>query len=258
MNGSMNSQMLNNVNTDNLLAEALANFNTSYIVDVVRNSINIRFRPYNTPLPTLNSVEMNFQNLLQSFTDRDHQSQIYEVRRRTYDEIIYTVCQYYQLQYTPNDDVDNYTVAYFLYNVLVSSFTDTFIGFYVNYIFDHQDDIIQGFHLQDSKEAYDTYSKKIYGSASKLGLIHSQIGKVIDGISSLDIRFEDILKYGSGDPQAILTIMNTIVDTGDIFRLRFVPYLMDIGCRTDIITNVKLALQKFATADINIVAPVKE
>ena len=130
--------MLSNVNTDILLAETLTNFDSTYIINVVRQSLNMRFRPYNTAMPGLNSVEMHFQQLLRDFTDRDQQSQIYEVRRKTYDEIIAIVCQYYAFAYNTDENIDNFTVAYFLYNTFVSNFSETIINFYVRYIIDHQ------------------------------------------------------------------------------------------------------------------------
>lgn len=248
---SNTNQMLSNVNTDAILAETLTNFNTTYIIDVVRRSIDIRFRPYSTAMPGLNSIEMNFQEMLANFTDRDQQARILDVRRQTYDEIISIVCQYYNLKYTPNDDIDNYTVAYFLYHVLVSNFTETIINFFVRYIIDHQDDIYKTITIPENKEALDNYSRKLYGSAAKLGHIHSQINKVMNNISASNITFEQILHYGSGDPSCINILTNTISDLGDIWSLRFAHYLIGVGTRADLITTVKLQLQQFATADIN-------
>lgn len=259
MNRATNNQMLNNVNTDNILAETLANFNTSYIIDVVRNSIDIKFRPYSTPMASLNAIEMNFQSMLSNFTDKDQQDQILEVRRRTYEEITNVICQYYNLRYTPMMDIDIYTVAYFLYNILVAQFFDTIVSFFVNYIVDHQDDILSTLKIPEAKDGFDPYSKKLYGaSAIKLGKIHSQINVVIMNIAAMDITFDDIIRYGSSDPNGKEILHNTITELGDVFKSRFVPYLNNISSRADIITAVKLHMQSYAQSDINIVAEEKE
>ena len=259
MNRATNNQMLNNVNTDHILAETLSNFNTSYIIDVVRNSIDMKFRPYSTPMPSLNSIEMNFQTMLSNFNDRDQQNQILEVRRRTYDEIIDVICKYYNLTYTPMEDIDNYSVAYYLYNVLVAQFYDTMVKFFVNYIVDHQDEIISTLKVPDTKDTYDAYSKKLYGAnAIKLGRIHGQINDVIMNITELDISLHDIIRYGSNDVGGISILEMTISEIDNVFRTRFAPYLSNISSRADIITAVKLNLQSYAQADINIIAPQKE
>lgn len=259
MNTPSNNEMLSNVNTDNILRDVLANFDTYYIIDIIRNSITMRFRPYNTALPGLNAIEMRFQMMLQQFTDEDHRNQIMEKRSIIYDEIIAVLCKYFNLTYKPNEDIDNYSVAYSLYNVLVSNFTGTIISFFVNYIVTNQDTIFQVLNTEENKNDINTYSKKIYSGISvKLAVIHSHITTVMDNIAVSDIRMEDILRYGGSDPQCSAIILNTIIENSGVFAEHFAPYLRSNRTRAELITNVKLRLQQFATADINIIAPIKE
>lgn len=259
MNTTTN-EMLSNVNTDNLLRETLAHFNTGYIIDLIRNTINMKFRPYSTAMPGLNSIEMNFQSMLQNFTDADYQSQIFEVRRCTYDNIIAIICQYYNLTYYPDDDIDNYTVAYFLYNTLVSNFTATIVSFFINYIMQHQDQIYDQIHVEEAtkRDELNTYSRKLYGSSSKIGIIHSKIDQAIDFVASLDIEFNDILQYGDCTPECIAILSNSISENDNTFRIRFLPYLISPTTRADLITLIKLKLQIYAASDLYNISFIKE
>ena len=85
---STNNEMLANANTDVALANILSNFDAGYILDIVRDSINRRFRPYSTAMPGLNSFEANFKNLMDSTDDSSQKRLIMETRARTYNDII--------------------------------------------------------------------------------------------------------------------------------------------------------------------------
>ena len=139
MNG--NNEMLANANTDNALAAILSNFDTGYVLDVVRDSINRRFRPYSTGMPGMASIETTFKTILNGVEDSSQKLQIMDTRARTYNEIITILCQYYNLTYVPNEDTDDYAVAYFLYDILVSNYTSTIINFFTRYIIENKDNI---------------------------------------------------------------------------------------------------------------------
>jgi hypothetical protein len=253
---SSNGEMLTNANTDNALSNILSNFNPGYILDIVRDSINTRFRPYSTAMPGMNAIEQNFRNIENSFTDYSQKQKIMETRQRTYNDVINTLCQYYNLTFEPNEDTDIYTVAYFLYDILVANFSATIINFFTNYTLAHRDDIYAAAAEQSkiTKEDTSSYSKKIY-SDPKLGYIHSNIATIMDNIAVSDIRLADIVQYGNGDQNCFICITNNISENGRLFYEHFAVYLNNPATRADLITNVKLALQKYATADMSIVAP---
>lgn len=251
---NVNGEMLSNANTDMILASILNNFDTQYIIDIVRKSINIRFRPYNTAMPSIGAFEQHFQQMLISFTDQQQKEKILAVREDTYLNIIRVVCEYYNLEYYPNDDIDTHTVVYFLYDVLVSNFTNTIINFFVNYIMDHQSEIYIELNNKPSgeKETMSPYSKKLYNN-SPLGLIHSNIGTVMNNICVKDIKLSDILHYGYNDPNCLYVLNNTIGENGNVFKDRFATYVYDMSARIDLITCVRLNLQQYAVSDMNII-----
>lgn len=242
-------EIVTNVNTDNLLSSILSNFNTEYITDIVRDSINMRFRPYNIGMPGLNAFEQNFQNIMNGLEDYSQKQQTMQVREDTYNEIINIICRYYDLTYNPNEDIDTYAVAYYLYDLLVSNFSATLINFFTNFIVKNQEELYKQIAPNVTKDMTNNYSKKMY-SNSHLGIIHSFLSIVMDNIAVMDIKLQDILNYAVTDLNEINIIMYTITDNNDIFKNHFAIYLSNTSTRSDLITCVKLALQQYATSDL--------
>lgn len=256
---STNNEMLANANSDIALGTILANFDAGYILDIVRDSINRRFRPYSTGMPGLASIDINFKNLLEGTDDSSQKQQILATRSRTYNDIINILCQYYNLTYTPGEDTDDYAVAYFLYDILVSNFTSTIINFFTRFILENKDNIYAAASAESkiTKDDTSSYSKKIYNDP-KMGYIHTNIAQIMDNISVSDITMEQIVHYGYGDPNAEMLLGNCIIENSHLFAEHFTPFLQNPSTRADLITNVRLALQKYSTADMSIIIPTTQ
>ena len=254
----LNSPMIDNVNTDKILTEILTRFNSTQIIEIVRESINLRFRPYNTGIPSINAYESYFTQLHSYLPAQNHSEIIDSVRSQTYDEIINEICRYFNLTYTPMEGVDNYKICFWLYEVLVSHFTDTLIRFFVNFIITYTDEIYKELSIQsqNNEEEMNAYSKKIY-SIEELAVIHNNITIVMDNISTRDITLPIMLQFINASPECISIINNCIGENSNTFYTYFCCYLRDIGTRPDLITNVKLALQEYAQNDINIIKKQK-
>lgn len=253
---NVNNEMLVNGNTDIALSNILSNFDTGYILDIVRDSINKRFRPYATGMPGLNAIEMNFRNLESGTDDSSQKRKIIETRARTYSEIINILCQYYNLTYIPNEDTDDYAVAYFLYDILVANYTSTIINFFVRYIHENKDNIYAAASADNkiTKDDTSSYSKKIY-TDPKMGYIHSNIAKIMDNIAVSDITMDKIVHYGYGDPNCERLLGMCVNENSHLFLEHFAPILQNPSTRADLITAVRLALQKYSNADMSIIVP---
>ena len=58
----MQNQVINNINTDSAMADILDCMSYDYVYHVITESINMRFRPYSTPMPNIPySLEQNFR-----------------------------------------------------------------------------------------------------------------------------------------------------------------------------------------------------
>lgn len=253
MFNATNGEIITNANSDNMLSQILGNFETQYIIDVVRDSINMRFRPYSIGLPGLNAIEQNFQNIINGVDDYSQKQKTMEVREQTYQQVIDIICEYFNLSYTPNDDTDIYAIAYYLYDLLVANFTATIVNFFTIYILRNQEVLYKQIAGDVTKDMINNYSKKMYNN-QHLGIIHSLLSIVMDNISVIDISLSDILNYAVSDINEINIIMTTISDNDNLFRDFFTCYLKNYSTRTDLITVVKLALQNYANNDLAIIA----
>ena len=237
----MQNQVINNINTDTAMADILDNLSYDYIYHVITDSINMRFRPYSTPMPNIPySLEQNFRIQLEAAPgSRD---QILAKRDEVYRQIIEMLCTHYNLNYNESDDI--YTDAFYLYRFLVSDFTNTVIQFFVNFIMRDKKQIYDRLELQDkkNKDSSYAYSRKIY-SNNVIASIHANIASVIADIVTYDISLEDIvnLVYSGTEANAAYHITHIISDNA-YFYDQIRCYAVN-EYAADVINNVKLALQ---------------
>ena len=250
MHNTTNGEILTNVNTDNMLSTILGNFESKYIIDIVRDSINMRFRPFNVGMPGINAFEQNFQNIINNLEDYNQKQRTFEVREQTYQEVINVLCQYFNLGYNPDDNIDTYSVAYYMYDFLVANFSASIINFFTNFIVRNQDMLFA--QINPTKENLNNYSKKVYGN-THLAFIHSNLSKVMDNIAAMDINMGTLLEYAATDMSCKQLFMYTIVENNNIFQYHFLPFLKNYSSRADLITSVKLALQEYTTADAGVI-----
>lgn len=259
MNNNIDNEVLTNMKTDAALSSILSNFETSYIVHAIETGIDMRFRPYNTAMPSLNTIEQNFQICLANFQSEEDRQKILDTRESTYREIIDIICNYFNLQFNPDDNIDSFTAAYYLHQFFVSNFTSILLNFFVNYIIAEQDAIYTSLNLSDIKKNKDSninYSKKIYDN-QKLGTIHANINIVLDNICLYDISLEDLVRFGSKGDINFIRYMNLIVsDKGNVFKNFFASYIFDPNTRPELITMIKLQLQQFTKTNQDIFNPI--
>ena len=93
---------ITNVNIDNQLAGVLSQFNDDYIIDVIKDSLNNRFRIYSLPSPNVVAAfESTFKQLTDGFSS--NADAICETRKRVYMNIINVICDFYGLTFNDND-----------------------------------------------------------------------------------------------------------------------------------------------------------
>lgn len=245
----LQNQVINNINTDNAIADILSNLSDAYIYHIVMDSINMRFRPYSTAMPNIPyAFEQNFK--IQAEAVPSSKDQIYQKRQEVYSRIIEILCGFYNLSYSPSDDL--YSDAFYLYNFLVSDFTNTVIQFFVNYILKEKKHIYEDLNLSEAKKNKDSstlYSKKIY-SNSTIATIHANIVPVMTDIASYDISLQNVLemRYSGTESTIAYHIAHIIADNGDFFKCFIGCYALN-EFMPDTINGVKMALQS-TTGDL--------
>lgn len=239
---------ITNVNIDNQLAGILSQFDDDYIMDVVKDSINNRFRVYDLPSPNIvNAFEITFKQLTDGFSSNT--SEIVGVRNNVYTNIINIICDYYDFTFNLQDNTDLYSIAYWLYEVFVSNFTHNLINFYVGYFIRERDSINLALNLTQLKKENDasfSYSKRLFKD-DKLAAIHCNIEYVISQISNTDIDLFSILSYiFINNPEIPTYIASNISDNGNFFKNYYENYILNSKESADILIYIKLSLQELA------------
>lgn len=236
------------IDTDMAIGSILSNFETPWIMHTIQDSLNMKFRPYQEPMP-------NFVDILQRQFDAvlmaspDYTDQVLEVRKQTYQEIITAICEYYGLRFTkPFEDihpVELYGIAQTMYDVFISRFTQYMIEFYIRYIIYNSDSIYA--YLTDSippkrgsAKEKDQISKNYIDP--KYLLIHQNLNTVILNMTTYDVPLDTLLKFFLDQNQAA-RMSELLEDTGDIYKNHYAVYLQDNRYMADVLTVVKLQLQ---------------
>jgi len=234
------------IDTDAAIGSILSNFSSEYINHTIDESLNMRFRPFNGPMPNMVDVlERNF-NILYA-NSPDYIDQIKETRRQTYIEIVNKILSFYNLNCVQDlNDMDPeqlHGLAHLLYDVFVSRFTENMINFFIKYILDNSDAIYSYLKSRDDinrPKDVGAYSKNIF-TDEKFILIYANINLVIYNLAGYDIPLELLIKYFYQDNIAD-TLISMIEDNGDIYKNYYACYLKNSDS-PELITRIKLGLQ---------------
>lgn len=239
----------NLINTDKGLATILSNFESDYIVHVMYDSLNMRFRPFEaTPMPNIVDIyQRNFIDILNNSSD-SYKEKIEEVQHDTFEEIINIICNFYNISCTVDlsefDGVRIYSIARVLYDIFVCRFSENFISFIIRYIITNSDSIYR--YLEKSEDSIKPKEVGQFSSDNyidkKFILIHANIHTIVYNMISYDITLDDMLRYFL-DPNIYNEFSNMFVDNENIYKNHFAIYISDPVYQAGIITNVKLRLQ---------------
>ena len=231
------------VYTDYGIATILSNFSEGMIQDIIKESLDYRFRPFGLRSPNYPEIiDQQLTNVKMHSTGYDNE--IEEQRVSSVGTIISTILDYYQLSLT-NEIPDEliYSVTYILYQLFVSEFTERMINFFTQYILNHIDSIINKIRLENNanntKASKNSYVKKIYNNNQDLELVYENMGYIIDLLAGLDIPFEDLVTYLS-DKKTSDLLSTYITDNADIYKNHFARYLIDQTTSADMITKIRL------------------
>lgn len=236
------NSLLYNIVSDNQLASILSYFDSDYIHSIVDNSLQCRFRPYNPPMPNLvNSLEMDYKSVINQYTETEESKQI---RYSSYCDIIRIICDRCDIDYNI-ENVDIYSAASTIYDLLISNFTNNIINFFTNYIIKERNTLYNGLNLaalKKNKDSSTIYNKKIFSNSIKMAIINANLEYVLDSIKVFDIPFEEILSFIY--PKEICNfITSTFLPRNDFYKTTFVPILEIPECKVLLLTSIRLNLQ---------------
>ena len=241
------SSFANSIDTDGAIGTILSNFSTEYIMNVIEDSLKMKFRPFDNPMPNyVDVLDRNFKGILEA--GPDYKDKICDVRDKTYIEIITMICRYYQIDFIGNYDnlnpIELYSVAHTMYDIFISRFTDYMIDFFIRYIIDNSENIYAKL-VADGLVKEDAVNKDqvIYRYIDpKMMSIHQNLNRVVYDMCAYDISFETLIQYFT-DRQTATFMLTLFEDTGDIFKNFFAIYVTDQYHTADVLTSIKLKLQ---------------
>ena len=234
------------IDTDMAIGSILSNFDTSWVMNTIHDSLNMKFRPFGEPMPNfVDILNRQFDSVIDA--GPDYKEKINETKIDTYKEIITAICDYYGLVFTePFEEinpVELYGIAHTMYDIFISRFTDYMIHFFVTYITQNIDSIYNYLMNDDTvkKPRDKDIPVKSYVNP-KFHIIHANLNKIVMNMISYDIPLNTRLSYFV-DQNTLYRLSMLLTDTGDIFKNHYAVYLQDQRYMADLLTSIKLKLQ---------------
>jgi hypothetical protein len=234
------------IDTDMAIGTILSNFDSAWVLHTVQDSLNMKFRPFNDPMPNFVDI-LNRQFTVTLNAGPDYADKIEDTRTQTFIEIIQTICGYYGLVFTEDfnniSNIELYGIARNLYDIFISRFTDYMVNFFTSYIINNMNSIYA--YLYNDETVKKPKEKDIpqgFYVDPKFMLIHANLNKIIMNMTTYDISLKTLLQYFT-DPNIAQRLGELLQDTGDIYKYHYAVYLNDERYMASLLTCVKLSLQ---------------
>lgn len=228
------------------VAEMLGHLDSNYIFDMINDKLNSI--DYSTTLPETNIVtafEENFKFMNDQYPG--DAVNIRAVREQVYRDIIFILCEKFNLRFNEEDDnIDPYTAATYIYEFLICKRNEIMINFFTSFIINNRESLCRILNIEDFKKTKDSaaaYSKHVYDD-QKFALISANMNKVISHISTLDITLYNIFQSTYNNQEVINFMGNAFADKANFFQDQYCCVLKQPDVLPIIITNIRLELQK--------------
>lgn len=235
------------INSERSVATIISKFSTDFIMDVIQDSLKLKFRPFNVGSANL-VVVINQDINLAILENPAYRDNFNKLKFDTYNEIIGIICKYYNLIIA--EDLSTYTLdqifslAFMLYDIFITNFTPRMINFFVQYIINNSDDIYNSIQnvdeIRKNKETV-SYGKKMF-TDPKLVVIHSDLNAVLSNVVAHDISFEKLMHFLT-DTHTADYICSILQDAGDIYKYHYASYITNEVTRPDLFTAIKFEMQ---------------
>jgi len=257
-----------NISLEGEVSDILSHFNSDFVFDIIKDNINNRFNYFQLAMVNIPaSFEARFKTAKLQFPE--NVDQIEEIRIDTYNQILNILANNFNVQINYNNITDVYSAAYYLYDFLVSNFSNNLVSFFANYIVKEKNSLYEGFanyivkeknslyeglqlaRFKKSKDSSTIYAKKLYKNP-KLAIINANLDYVIDNICAFDISFYTILNTIYQDKNIIKYLSDICLPIYDFFKTTYAS-LLQSQYRPILLTNIRLEIQRLSiNEDIDI------
>lgn len=236
---------LYNISNEFTVTEMLSHFDSDFIISAMKDKLENYSYSSIPESNIISSFEENFKIMREKFPGDG--ININTVRDNVYRSIIDTLCEFYNLQFNYDDDnIDYYTAAYYLYDILLCNYSKIMINFFTSFIINNKDSLYSTLSstIKKVKDASYIYGKKMYID-SKYILITSNLEKAISYISNLDITFFNIIQSTYTDPRVVQYIDSIVGDKGNFFKNYYCSILNKPDVLPIILTDLNLNLLQY-------------
>ena len=251
---AMNSQIYN-IASEGELANILSRYNSDFVFNVVKDNIAQRNNRYGNAIQMTNIVgAYNQQFILLKDSYHSEADTVTDVMNATYKEIIDILCKDFHLEFRDTGELDYYSVAFWLYDFLVSNFDNYVISFFSKFIYNEANTLFDALNMSNAKKNKDTstiYSKKMYED-SKFAIVASNLGEVLYSISGYDIDFQTILSIIDIDQNIAQFIASIVYPIDDFYKNVYCAYILNEENFPVNLTNIRLDMQRRYSIQNNI------
>lgn len=247
MAGFLSNNKAYEVQANNQVASLLAEFDSGYIMGVIEDTLNQVFTHFDIiSRPNIvQSFETNFKEMYNIYeSDLDN---INQCRIETYQTIIDYICKKFQLYFRQPENVDLYTLAYFLYDFFVSRMNVYMIQFYVKHIIAEKENLINFLNIEELKKEKDpnfVYNQRVYGN-DMMASIATNLPIVLKTLAECTrVTDHQIYVYTYGQqPDIVQLIEDSVSPTVPIFN-RYNSILFNDSLYGPILTHIRIQLQQ--------------
>ena len=161
--------------SDSEITSIISNFSDEMIMDIIYRNSASKFRPYQHYVGNLiGAIENTFKSNQENYPQ--FQKETLERRTEVYFKILSYLCSTHGLALNIDENTDLYSLAFVLYDFVISKFTINMINFFANYIIRESNSLYEYLNLRELKKNKDnssSYSKKLFKGNSKLATIHA-------------------------------------------------------------------------------------
>lgn len=258
----INSNSTYSVVTNHEVSTVLSRLNSDEIIDTIKTIVANKYKNYPGMVVSSNivaSYEVYCKNCKLTYPDQTND--IMTQRNETLADIIDILLKLHHLQWIAADNtVDIYSIAYYLYDFLVTNFNNYVIGFFIRYITREKDALCAmletmgiSINIKKIKDLSTVYSKTLYNdSDTKMTFIHANMDIILNSIITFDISFDQFIAdaYAYHNLPHIGRFLTQFVSEYDNFFATIIkPYV--IIYLQQLVTDIKLTAQ-YAVTDMDI------
>lgn len=241
------------INTDYEVSTILGNFSEELIFNTIQTSLEQRFRPFGLRAPNYPEI-LYSQFETTKLHSTGHDEVIDNKRDEVMMQIINIICEYYNFQIIdtiPEEQL--YSIAYYMYQIFCSEFTQRMVNFFIGYIIQNEESLASSL-LSDDASVRTSYAKKIYDNQTQM-IILDNMAKVIDMISGLDIDFRTLVMHLSDNN--IADLITTYIDQcGDTYKNHYVYFLLNQSTRSEMLVSIRLGYMSQTTQNETLQDPM--